>query len=114
MLAKTEAGVVVRPLNILIPLIKEDFKAADEAAKEAAIPYHEAAGHKLNEAKAQIEHGKWGEWLDENFHMSERHARYCMSLATARIQNGTPSRTAYEHAKSQEPARPPALIPNNC
>lgn len=42
---------VARPLHVLIPLIKEDLKQGDEAAKQAGMPFYRAAGEKMLEAK---------------------------------------------------------------
>ena len=38
-------------------------------------------GYELAAAKAEIPHGDWGNWLDENFQWKERTAQYYMSLA---------------------------------
>jgi Protein of unknown function (DUF3102) len=39
-------------------------------------------GKLLIEAKKLCEHGKWGQWLDENFELSDRTARGWMKYAT--------------------------------
>jgi len=38
-------------------------------------------GSRLNEAKAQLEHGQWLDWLREKVDISERNARNFMSIA---------------------------------
>jgi Protein of unknown function (DUF3102) len=94
--AKTEQSQVVRPLRMLVPLIKEDIRAAEAAGK----PYRATAGAKLIEAKPQMAHGKWGSWLRQNFQLSERQAREWMSFAraTLNIENGAQApRSLHEH-----------------
>ncbi len=70
---------VARPLRVLVPLIKEDLKRADEAG----LPYKLAAGLKLLEAKSQLQHGEWGPWLQRNFALSPRTALVYMGFAEA-------------------------------
>ena len=72
-------GQIVRPLRVLVPLIKEDLKHAEDAG----LPYKQAAGEKLVEAKTQLQHGEWGPWLDRNFALSPSRARIYMNFAKA-------------------------------
>lgn len=72
-------GKVARPLNVLIPLIKEDLKYAEEAG----LPYKQAAGAKLREAKNQLSYGEWGSWLKRHFTLSQETARQYMNFAKA-------------------------------
>jgi curved DNA-binding protein CbpA len=75
-------AAVARPLKVLVPLIKDDLKAAHDAGLE----HYRAAGEKLLEAKVQMEHGEFGPWLKRNFKLSDRQARTYMALAK---QNGS-------------------------
>jgi hypothetical protein len=77
---------VVRPLKVLVPLIRNDLAQGNEAAQRAGMPYYRAAGEKLIEAKAQLEHGQFGRWVKRNFDISDRQARTYM--AYAHVQNG--------------------------
>jgi hypothetical protein len=58
---------IARPLKVLVSLIKEDLKQGDEAAKSAGMPFYRAAGEKMLEAKAQMNHGEFKPWLSLNF-----------------------------------------------
>lgn len=49
-------------------------------------------GNDLIEAKEQVEHGKWREWLDLNCGYSERKAQFCMQVA--RRYGSNPQRVA--------------------
>jgi hypothetical protein len=82
--------MVARPLNVLVPLIKEDLQKGSEAAQTAAEPYYRAAGEKMLEAKSQLSQGDFEPWIKRNFNISPRHARRYMSFAraTADRENG--------------------------
>jgi len=62
--ASTQVG---RPLHVLVPLIKQDIKDGDEAAKQAGLRYYIAAGEKMNEAQEQMSPKEFGPWLRRNF-----------------------------------------------
>ena len=85
-------GAVIRPLNVLIPLIKENLKEAKETADSAAMPYYRAAGEKMLEAKPQLSQGEFGPWVTRHFKISPRHAQSYMALAraTADTEKRTP------------------------
>jgi Protein of unknown function (DUF3102) len=78
---------VARPLKVLVPLIKEDLKHGNEAAREAAqqagMPYYRAAGEKMIEAKSRMAHGEFGPWIKRNFNLSQQHASRYMAFARA-------------------------------
>lgn len=78
-LAKTGDQPVARPLKVLIPLIKDDL----EKAQRAGLPYYQAAGEKLLEAKAQIPHGEFVDWVKRNFPIGRAQAQRYMLLAKA-------------------------------
>jgi hypothetical protein len=68
---------IARPLKILVPLIKDELSAADQAGLE----HYRRAGEMLVEAKDQVAHGSWGRWLTKNFELSDRTAARYMRLA---------------------------------
>jgi hypothetical protein len=78
-----EAKPVVRPLKVLVPLIKEDLRHGDEAAQQAAMPYYRAAGEKMLEAKGQMPHGEFGSWLKLHFSISYQQSARYMKFAAA-------------------------------
>jgi Protein of unknown function (DUF3102) len=77
---------VARPLRVLVPLIKEDLAGAERAG----LPFKQAAGFKLLEAKGQVRHGEWGLWLRNNFTLSAKTARVYMDFAEKTNKGGIP------------------------
>lgn len=87
--ATTTSDVVARPLAVLVPLIQADIRQGQEAAARASLPYYQAAGEKLLEAKSQLQHGEFQDWVRRHFPVKMRMARYYMQLAEATArQNG--------------------------
>jgi hypothetical protein len=80
-LAQADDRRIARPLKVLVPLIKEDLAHGKEAAERAGMPYYQAAGEKLIEAKAQLKHGEFTDWVKRNFSVSIQWARQYMALA---------------------------------
>lgn len=80
---------IARPLHVLVPLIKKDLEEAKDASERAGMPYYQAAGEKMLEAKGQMNHGEFGPWIKRNFGISPAHASNYMKLAraTADTQN---------------------------
>lgn len=72
-----------RPLHVLVPLIKEDLEHGREASERAGMPYYQAAGEKMIEAKEQMKHGEFMPWIKRNFGISHDSARVYMKLAEA-------------------------------
>jgi len=70
-----------RPLKVLVTLIQKDLQAGRDASERAGMPYYQAAGEKMLEAKAQIKHGEFQAWIKRNFKISVSHARRYMALA---------------------------------
>jgi hypothetical protein len=77
-----ESAEVARPLKVLIPLIKEDLANGKQAAEQAGMPYYQAAGQKMLEAKPQVS-GGFEDWVERNFRIKPRQAQYYMALAKA-------------------------------
>ncbi len=74
-------SINVRPLRVLVGLIKEDLQRGDEAAEKAGMPYYQAAGEKMLEAKGQMPHGEFMPWCRMHFEIGERQRRRYMDLA---------------------------------
>lgn len=81
---------VVRSPSMLVPLIKSDLAIArkvqeegEEATKAATAPYFAAAGEKMLEAKGQMPHGQFTDWIKKNFRCGIRNAQLYMSVARA-------------------------------
>jgi hypothetical protein len=68
---------VARPLRVLVPLIRDDLSRANEAG----MPFYQAAGAKLLEAKSQLKHGEFKPWLQRNFDFSYSSAVQYMNFA---------------------------------
>lgn len=76
--ATAERMQVARPLKMLVPLIKEELQAGDDAGLE----HYRRAGEMLVEAKEQVAHGEWKGWVERNFHLSYTSAKRYMVLAS--------------------------------
>jgi Protein of unknown function (DUF3102) len=104
-----EQKQVARPLHVLKPLIAKDLREGREAAEQAAMPYYKAAGEKLIEAKAQLPHGQFGDWVKRNFKLSARTASEYMSFArtTADIEIGSalPFSSLRDHGRQTSETR---------
>lgn len=91
---KTKA--VARPLRQLVPLIKKDLEQGKDAADRAAMPYYRAAGEKMLEAKQQIPHGEFVEWIKHNFKIGKTQATRYMALAKSSEARGFSSIASFE------------------
>jgi hypothetical protein len=78
-LAEVQSTEVARPLKVLVPLIKQELQAGNDAGLE----HYRRAGEMLIEAKEQIGHGGWAGWLRNNFHLSQQTAASYMKLVEA-------------------------------
>jgi len=90
-LVSSEGKMTVRPLSVLVQLIKQDIERGNEASRAAGLPHYRAAGEKMLEAKAQLPHGEFTGWIRRHFNLGGRAARLYMSLAhaTKDIEKGT-------------------------
>lgn len=72
----------ILPVNLvaLAGRINAEYDAAASSAK-TALAHAAACGAMLTEAKAEVPHGQWGDWLEANFRGSDRTAREWMRLA---------------------------------
>ncbi len=80
-LAAVEEQRIARPLKVLVPLIKDDLQHGQEAAERAGMPYYQAAGEKLIEAKSQMKHGEFVPWVQRNFEIKIAQADLYMAYA---------------------------------
>lgn len=80
-LANNGEQQVARPLRVLVPLIKEDLENGRQAAERAGMPYYQAAGEKLIEAKGQMKHGEFMPWVQRHFGIGHKSATIYMKLA---------------------------------
>lgn len=80
---------VARPLRVLVSLIQEDLKHGKDAAVRAGMPYYQAAGEKMLEARPQIPVGDFQSWVERNFKISYRQASNYMRLAQAHPSTGS-------------------------
>lgn len=80
--AVKEEQRVARPLRVLVPLIQDDLRNGREAAERAGMPYYQAAGEKLIEAKSQIKtYVEFVTWARQNFNIGKDTAGTYMRLA---------------------------------
>ncbi len=94
-------GSIARPLHVLVPLIKKDLAAAEEAAERASMPYYVAAGEKIGEAKGQMSHAELGPWLKRNFDISYSQAQSYVKFAET-VSPETGSRRLQEFSSLTE------------
>lgn len=80
-LAIKESREVARPLKVLVPLIKEELEAGRQASTNAGLPYYRRVGTMLLEARPQVSHGEWNDWVKRNFGISRVSAHEYMALA---------------------------------
>lgn len=62
--------------NQINQALAESNRLAESAVVEAA-----RAGKLMIEAKKQVPHGQWSQWIQDNCHMTDRNARRYMQLA---------------------------------
>jgi hypothetical protein len=62
-LATRTKTAIARPLKVLVPLIREELVAGEQAGLE----HYRQAGDLLLEAKEQLAYGNWTKWLAQNF-----------------------------------------------
>src|SRR5262245_33029040 len=86
----TRKNQIARPLKVLVPLIKEEINAGNEAGLE----HYQRAGEMLLEAKDQVAHGSWSRWLTKNFELSQSTAKRYMRLARAVADDGHDLKTS--------------------
>lgn len=77
MAVQSEGRKVARPLKVLIPMIQSELQQGNAAGQE----HYRIAGEMLIEAKDQVGHGRWSQWLTKNFDLSMRTAQDYMRWA---------------------------------
>jgi hypothetical protein len=102
------------PLAILADRINTEHEAAIAAIRKGA-EHAIAAGKLLIEAKAQVEHGRWGQWLKDNFRATSRTAQLYMWLAEhdpdAKRVSDLPLREAVKHLRHEDRLGGNHLVP---
>jgi hypothetical protein len=88
---------LARPLKVLVPLIQRDIENAEHAGKMFKV----SAGGKLLEAKSQLNHGEWSDWLKANFELSQTTARMWMDWWEAENVRGEEYATRREFERSK-------------
>lgn len=85
---RTTSKQISRPLKVLVPLIKHELVAGDEAG----LGHYRRAGEMLLEAREQLSGPSWTSWLSKNFELSRTTAFRYMKLAQRddRPVHGTP------------------------
>lgn len=84
---------VARPLKVLVPLIKGELGAADQAGLE----HYRRAGEMLLEAREQVSgSGGWTKWLSQNFELSKHTAYRYMKLAEHVSKGGLVHETLHQ------------------
>lgn len=74
-----------KQLSVIAADINNEHKLAIGAAK-TAIEHAHKAGQLLIEAKQDVEHGQWGEWVKSNCPFSEHTARKYMQLSKRALE----------------------------
>jgi len=95
---------IARPLNVLVPLIREELERGDAAG----IEHYRQAGEMLLEAREQIDGREWSGWLDRHFHLSRSTAVRYMKLAefaeTKSVRRRTLSEIVEPERESHQPS----------
>jgi hypothetical protein len=99
--ASDTARPIARPLNVLIPLIKDDL----DQAHQAGVPFFRAAGEKLIEARAQLSSAEFAPWAKRHFRISRATAYQYMRLAKgpSSALDDFPSLSAFIRQTSSNP-----------
>lgn len=76
---------VVRPLRVLVPLIKKDLANGKEASESAGMPYRKAAGEKMIEARDgnNMTVKDLCDWSKRNFNLGRSQTLLYVSYAAA-------------------------------
>lgn len=104
--AIVEDREVARPLRMIEGLIKEQLKAADEAAQDAAKPYYEKVAPLLVEAKEGHFQGDttgFYEWAQKKFGKSQSAIRTYLAYRSA--QHDKPFKNIEEFKREKSPSR---------
>jgi hypothetical protein len=72
---------LARPLNVLVPLIKEHLAERKRLRDDSSLWIEIKIGNELLESKSQLKHGYWSSWLEKNFHLSQSTAQAWMKAA---------------------------------
>lgn len=98
----------MRPVKVLIPLIKRDLAKIERISENATYESQKACGGKLAEAKPQVK-GEWMTWLKFNFALSyDTATRYISAWESSRKKRDLKVKSITEHLRNVNPnyARP--------
>jgi hypothetical protein len=100
---------VARPLKVLVPLIKDELVAGNEAGLE----HYRHAGDLLNEARdsGQVPPGSWSRWLTTNFALSQAREIYLSQIKRAEAEYFERIKRATEIVSEGEAINEAALPP---
>lgn len=83
--ATRQEASVLRPLKVLVSLIKEQLDGAKEASARAEQPYHEAVGDLLAEARPQFDtYAEFLSWTYRHFGFKETQSKEYLSVGRVR------------------------------
>ena len=115
------------PVETLAEMANE-AAAACEASGRKTVEHAATCGRALLAIKAQLKHGEWGQWLENNFHQTQKRAEQFMEIAKSNRGSILEDATSVRHAlrliadspeklakraereakKLEAPAKPPA------
>jgi hypothetical protein len=93
---------LVRPLKVLVPLIKEHLAERERLRDDSSIWIEIKIGEELIESKSQLKHGEWSTWLKKNFHLSQHTAQVWMR-ASRKNDAGVAFRTVSQAGGDHRP-----------
>ena len=96
---KPPQGKVARALSVLVPLIQNDLLLGKAAAEHAGLPFYRRAGEKMLEAKPQVAHGNFQDWVKRNFTITYETARRYMRLAEDEKTTGVVFSSISDHVR---------------
>lgn len=86
-MSRAVAAASSKPLVVdLLPAINEEHAKVVGSARQMGV-HAIRCGELLIQAKENLEHGEWMQWLDGNVEMSRRTAQVYMQVATANAQS---------------------------
>jgi len=100
-------GQLARPLKVLVPLIKEEIHAGDEAGLE----HYRKAGEMLLEAKGQVPHGEFMTWATRICDRSQATVNNWMALARKTRAGAHFKTLSHSRGDTRPPGRAPEWLP---
>jgi hypothetical protein len=85
------------PVETLAEMANE-AAAACEASGRKTVEHAATCGRALLAIKAQLRHGEWGQWLEDNFHQTQKRAEQFMEIAKSNRGSILEDATSVRHA----------------